>query len=239
VNGTRPRRRSYHIDHCPRKVRDVTVDFSPRRHCRFTASTPAAGRYILLGDGHRDVRTWYGGWRHDGDDAFWAFENREAFIALRSSQLSRSTRRHGEDRQLAPVGGLHLPVKLAEGIKHDLVEHRRPFGQCLLQLIEQAVRVERRLGVGAGQKLVENGIGDLGSLRRGISGAPSLPLCPPQTRKSRQSLPITLRRSARDLGCALPEPFFQVAFLPPRVIRHVKAADFGLFAVDKFAPVKE
>ncbi len=50
---------------------------------------------------------------------------------------------------------------------------------------------------------------------------------------------LTLRRAARDLGCTLPEPFLQVAFLPLPVIPHLKITDFGLFDVDRFALVEE
>jgi hypothetical protein len=38
---------------------------------------------------------------------------------------------------------------------------QRPLGERLLQLVEQAARIERRLRVGAGQELVEDGIGYL------------------------------------------------------------------------------
>lgn len=43
-----------------------------------------------------------------------------------------------------------------------------------------------------------------------------------------------LRDKAHDLGCVLPEPFLQVAFLALPVIPHLKMTDFGLFDVDKF-----
>jgi adenine deaminase len=48
-----------------------------------------------------------------------------------------------------------------------------------------------------------------------------------------------LRRAARELGCTLPEPFLQVAFLPLPVIPHMKITNFGLFDVDRFELVKE
>jgi adenine deaminase len=48
---------------------------------------------------------------------------------------------------------------------------------------------------------------------------------------------IALRCAARDLGCTLPEPFLQVAFLPLPVIPHLKITDRGLFDVDRFALV--
>lgn len=44
----------------------------------------------------------------------------------------------------------------------------------------------------------------------------------------------TLREAARALGCTLPEPFLQVAFLPLPVIPHLKITDRGMFDVDAF-----
>ena len=44
----------------------------------------------------------------------------------------------------------------------------------------------------------------------------------------------TLRTAVRDLGCALPEPFLQLAFLPLPVIPHLKITDRGLVDVDRF-----
>ncbi len=48
----------------------------------------------------------------------------------------------------------------------------------------------------------------------------------------------TLRAAAKALGCTLPEPFLQVAFLPLPVIPHLKITDYGLFDVDRFALVE-
>ena len=45
---------------------------------------------------------------------------------------------------------------------------------------------------------------------------------------------IALRHAAKALGCTLPEPFLQVAFLPLPVIPHLKITDLGLFDVDRF-----
>ncbi len=50
---------------------------------------------------------------------------------------------------------------------------------------------------------------------------------------------MPLRRAATELGCTLPEPFLQVAFLPLPVIPHMKITNFGLFDVDRFELVKE
>lgn len=44
----------------------------------------------------------------------------------------------------------------------------------------------------------------------------------------------TLRASVRQLGCHLPEPFLQLAFLPLPVIPHLKITDQGLVDVDQF-----
>lgn len=43
-----------------------------------------------------------------------------------------------------------------------------------------------------------------------------------------------LRDAAQSIGCTLPEPFLQVAFLALPVIPHLKMTDKGLFDVDKF-----
>ncbi|HHB82496.1 MAG TPA: adenine deaminase [Devosia sp.] len=43
-----------------------------------------------------------------------------------------------------------------------------------------------------------------------------------------------LREAAHSLGCTLPEPFLQVAFLALPVIPHLKMTDRGLFDVDRF-----
>jgi len=44
---------------------------------------------------------------------------------------------------------------------------------------------------------------------------------------------IKLRAAAKDLGCVLPEPFLQVAFLALPVIPHLKRTDLCQFEVDK------
>jgi adenine deaminase len=45
---------------------------------------------------------------------------------------------------------------------------------------------------------------------------------------------LPLREAAKELGCTLPEPFLQVAFLPLPVIPHLKITDRGLVDVDQF-----
>jgi adenine deaminase len=50
----------------------------------------------------------------------------------------------------------------------------------------------------------------------------------------RQDL-YTLRAATQAMGCLLPEPFLQLAFLALPVIPHLKITDFGLVDVDRFA----
>jgi adenine deaminase len=50
---------------------------------------------------------------------------------------------------------------------------------------------------------------------------------------------VPLRQAAKRLGCVLPEPFLQVAFLPLPVIPHLKITDRGLVDVDRFEIVRE
>ncbi|MCR6651055.1 MAG: amidohydrolase family protein [Cellvibrionaceae bacterium] len=45
---------------------------------------------------------------------------------------------------------------------------------------------------------------------------------------------LVLRDQVRALGCPLPEPFLQLAFLPLPVIPHLKITDKGLVDVDRF-----
>ncbi|HEY9010286.1 MAG TPA: adenine deaminase C-terminal domain-containing protein, partial [Devosia sp.] len=47
-----------------------------------------------------------------------------------------------------------------------------------------------------------------------------------------------LRDAAKVLGCILPEPFLQVAFLALPVIPHLKITDKGMFDVDRFALIE-
>jgi adenine deaminase len=50
---------------------------------------------------------------------------------------------------------------------------------------------------------------------------------------------VPLRLAAKSLGCILPEPFLQVAFLPLPVIPHLKITDMGLVDVDRFEIVRD
>jgi len=49
---------------------------------------------------------------------------------------------------------------------------------------------------------------------------------------------VPLRAAAKSLGCTLPEPFLQVAFLPLPVIPHLKISDRGMVDVDRFCLIE-
>jgi adenine deaminase len=46
---------------------------------------------------------------------------------------------------------------------------------------------------------------------------------------------LALRQTTHAMGCALEEPFLQLAFLPLPVIPHLKITDMGMVDVDRFA----
>src|SRR5437762_7475782 len=74
---------------------------------------------------------------------------------------------------------------------HLGVQH--PFGQGFLQIVEQTIRIESRLGVGAGQQLVEKGIRNTGFFASRHGRAPLLPSCP-----TPHEIPDSPRRSATE-----------------------------------------
>jgi hypothetical protein len=83
----------------------------------------------------------------------------------------------GQHRLLAVAVAAVGAVAPGQVVVHLGVQ--RPLGQGLLQAVEQAVRIERRLRIGAGQELVEDGVGDLRLFASRHVGAPSLLSCPP------------------------------------------------------------
>jgi hypothetical protein len=88
----------------------------------------------------------------------------------------------GDDRFLAitisPIAGLLASQMMI----HLGVEN--PFGQGLLQIVDQPVRVEGRLGVGAGQQLVEDSVRNTRLFASRHCRAPSLRSCPTSARNS-------------------------------------------------------
>src|SRR5215213_8356561 len=59
---------------------------------------------------------------------------------------------------------------------HLCVEN--PFGQGLLQILKQTVGIKGAFGIGAGQQLIEEGVGDMGLFASRHRRAPLLQSCP-------------------------------------------------------------
>jgi adenine deaminase len=97
---------------------------------------------------------------------------------------------------------------------------------------DMAVAVNRLIEIGGGFAVAANGAVQA-ELALPIAGLMSTE--PFETVRQRL---VVLRSAAAVLGCTLPEPFLQVAFLPLPVIPHLKITDYGLFDVDKFALVE-
>jgi adenine deaminase len=94
---------------------------------------------------------------------------------------------------------------------------------------DMAIAVNRLIALGGGFVAVQQGR-VLAELALPFAGLMSLE--PFET--VRQSL-YALRAATRGMGCALPEPFLSLAFLPLPVIPHLRITDFGLVDVDSFS----
>jgi adenine deaminase len=93
---------------------------------------------------------------------------------------------------------------------------------------DMAAAVNRLIDIEGGFVVVENGQ-VLAELALPIAGLMSQEDAPAVLRKLQ-----ALRQAAARIGCTLPEPFLQVAFLPLPVIPHLKITDLGLVDVDAF-----
>jgi adenine deaminase len=93
---------------------------------------------------------------------------------------------------------------------------------------EMALAVNRLIAIGGGF-VVADGDSITAELPLPIAGLMSM-----QSFETVSSKLHHLRDAAKALGCVLPEPFLQVAFLALPVIPHLKMTDRGLFDVDKF-----
>jgi adenine deaminase len=93
---------------------------------------------------------------------------------------------------------------------------------------DMAVAVNRLLALGGGFAAVQSGR-ILAELALPFAGLMSLD--PFETVASKL---YTLRAAVEAMGCQLPEPFLQLAFLPLPVIPHLKITDLGLVDVDRF-----
>lgn len=94
---------------------------------------------------------------------------------------------------------------------------------------DMALAVNRLIEMGGGFAVAENGT---------ITAELALPLAGLMSLEPFETVSHALhvlRDAAKALGCVLPEPFLQVAFLALPVIPHLKMTDRGLFDVDAFA----
>jgi adenine deaminase len=93
---------------------------------------------------------------------------------------------------------------------------------------DMAVAVNRLIELGGGFAVAENGQ---------VTAELALPIAGLMSTKPFEAVAHDLhhlRDAAKALGCVLPEPFLQVAFLALPVIPHLKMTDRGLFDVDAF-----
>jgi adenine deaminase len=135
--------------------------------------------------------------------------------------------RHGKNRNIGRgfVKGFGIKdAALASSIGHD------SHNVCVVGVndADMAAAVNRLIQIGGGFVAVRNGA-VIGELPLPLAGLISLK----PFEDVAHSL-HTLRGIVRDLGCTLPEPFLQLAFLPLPVIPHLKITDFGLVDVDRF-----
>ena len=88
----------------------------------------------------------------------------------------------GDDRLFAVAVTPVARLLAGEMMVHLGIEN--PFGQGLLQVIDQAVGIESRLGIGAGQQLVKHGVRNARFFASRHRRAPLLRSCPTSARNS-------------------------------------------------------
>lgn len=93
---------------------------------------------------------------------------------------------------------------------------------------DMAAATNRIIEMGGGFAVAKDGV-ILAELALPVAGLMSL-----EPFETVSTYLVELRNAAQSLGCTLPEPFLQVAFLALPVIPHLKMTDKGLFDVDKF-----
>nr|WP_052000234.1 adenine deaminase [Caenispirillum salinarum] len=135
--------------------------------------------------------------------------------------------RHGINRNIGRgfVKGFGLREgALASSVGHD------SHNVCVVGASDDdmAVAVNRLRQLGGGFVAARDGK-VLGELALPMAGLMSLK----RFEDVREDL-IALRDVVRAMGCGLPEPFLQLAFLPLPVIPHLKITDMGLVDVDRF-----
>jgi adenine deaminase len=134
--------------------------------------------------------------------------------------------RHGKNRNIGRgfVKGFGLKgAALASSIGHD------SHNVCVIgdRDADMAAAVNRLIAIGGGFVAARDGA-VLGELPLPLAGLMSLEPFPRVAERLR-----AMRHLVRDLGCGLPEPFLQLAFLALPVIPHLKITDLGLVDVDR------
>jgi len=135
--------------------------------------------------------------------------------------------RHGKNRNIGRgfVRGFGLrDAALASSVGHD------SHNVCVIGSNDRdmAVAVNRLIELGGGFVAVKGGR-VIGELALPLAGLMSLE--PFETVANKLH---GLKMIVAGLGCTLPEPFLQLAFLPLPVIPHLKITDRGLVDVDRF-----
>ncbi|MCW0182479.1 MAG: adenine deaminase [Zavarzinia sp.] len=135
--------------------------------------------------------------------------------------------RHGKNRNIGRgfVKGFGLVRgALASSVGHD------SHNVCVVGQddAEMAIAVNRLIEIGGGFVAVVGGR-VVGELALPMAGLISL-----KPFEGVRTDLVALRKVVRELGCPLPEPFLQLAFLPLPVIPHLKITDKGVVDVDRF-----
>ncbi len=135
--------------------------------------------------------------------------------------------RHGKNRNIGR--GFVKGFGIAEGALASSIGHDS-HNVCVIGASDgdMALAVNRLIALGGGFVAVRGGK-VIGELALPLAGLVSLE----PFERVREGL-LALRAVVRGMGCALPEPFLQLAFLPLPVIPHLKITDFGVIDVDRF-----
>lgn len=142
---------------------------------------------------------------------------------LRVCVFERHGQGGGAGRGFARGFGLRRGA-LASSVGHD--SHNLIVLGC--EVSDMVVAANRLIELGGGIVLAVDGV---------VRGELPLPLAGLLSQGSAAEVIDALhhlRGAVRELGCTLPDPFLQLAFLPLPVIPHLKITDRGLVDVDRF-----
>lgn len=139
--------------------------------------------------------------------------------------------RHGRNGNIgrAFVNGFNLRRgAIASSVAHD------SHNICVVGVDDRdmAIAVNRLTELGGGFVVASGGV-VRAELALPVAGLMSL-----ESFETVRDALSPLRQMAGELGCTLPEPFLQVAFLALPVIPHLKITDMGLFDVDRFCLIE-